>query len=60
MKNSESNRINSTDIVMPQNQRKNDDWSHLDTFMTATDVFFYPVKMELQMSKTNQPLADDS
>ena len=44
---------------MPQNPRKNDDWSHLDASMTATDVFFYPVKMELQMNKNNQPLADD-
>lgn len=44
---------------MPQNLRKNDDWSHLDASMTATDVFFYPVKMGLQMNKTRQPLAND-
>lgn len=39
-RNSDSSLINSTDIVMPLNTSKNQDWNNLEISMAAVDVSF--------------------
>lgn len=58
-RNSDSNLINSTDIVMPLNTSKNQDWNNLQISMASIDAPFYSVKMELQINKIHQPPATD-